>query len=448
MGSDLAALARWNRWGSADLAPGIPRDATEAVRHHLSGKEVIGLVGPRRAGKTTVLHQVMDILEARGIPREAVLHVNFEEPGFAPSLDVDLIERLYRAWREGVHPRGRGWLFLDEVQSVAGWERWVRARSETENLKIFVTGSSSALMSRELGTVLTGRHLTFRVHPLSFGEFLRFRGIEAPPRPRTAGEPAEIRHALSEFLHFGGFPEVVLAPDPARKEAILKQYFEDVLYRDVALRHEVRDLPTLRALAVHLMTQTASLIAYQRLSRMFGVSLDFARASCNHLIEAFMLDALPYFSLKAAERARHPRKMHAVDTGLRNVVAISGAEDRGRIQETASCAQLRRRGAESLHYWKGQGEVDFLVRRGTKTTALVQSCANDSGNAPARELAALAQAGEAFPDADRLLVADRGWSLAAGTPAGIRATPLWAFLLSGEDGGSGSGGRARSRRSG
>jgi predicted AAA+ superfamily ATPase len=102
----------------------------------------------------------------------------------------------------------------------------------------------------------------FPVRPLSFAEFLRFKDIPLPKRPRLAGDPAPLQHAVGDYLQWGGFPEVVLAEDERRKEALLKQYFDDVLFKDVAMRHEVRDVPTLRSLAVYLLTQTASRISF------------------------------------------------------------------------------------------------------------------------------------------------------------------------------------------
>ena len=167
------------------------------------------------------MFQLIDELERRGRPTEAVLHINFEEPAFARGLDNELLEQLYRAYREQVFPEGRAYLFLDEVQHVAAWERWVRARNESEDIKIVVTGSSAELMSRELASRLTGRPLEFRVFPLCFREMLDFRSIPVPSSFQS--DPPKVIQALGEYLHWGGFPEVVLAKDERRKQALLRQ---------------------------------------------------------------------------------------------------------------------------------------------------------------------------------------------------------------------------------
>lgn len=126
------------------------------------------------------MYQLMDALEAQRVPTEAVLHVNFEEPALATQLSLELLDALYRSYREDIYPEGKANLFFDEIQIVPDWEKWVRARNESENIKIIITGSSANLMSRELGTILTGRYLEFFVSPLTFSEYLTFIKIEKP----------------------------------------------------------------------------------------------------------------------------------------------------------------------------------------------------------------------------------------------------------------------------
>lgn len=423
----LEVLHRWNRWGSATLSPGRQRDALAQLRPFLDTKDVVALIGPRRAGKTTLMFQAMDELEARGIPREAVLHVNLEEPALQPRLGTDLLDDILRVHRNEVFPKGRVHVFLDEVQHVRGWERWARARTETEDVKVWVTGSSSRLMSRELGTLLTGRHVQLAVWPLSFAETLRFRDIPLPSeRVKTA--PPEVARTLTAYLQWGGFPEVVLAESDARRAALLRQYFDDVLFKDVAMRHEIRDLVTLRSLAVHLFTSTASLTSYQRLAGIFGMSLDRSVAYCSHLEEAFLVSLVQAFSLKTAERRRNPQKLHATDTGLRNAVAMTGAPDRGRLAETAAFNAMRRSTDEpSLFYGRGEHEVDIVRRAGHATSHLVQVAWAADEATLQRELASLDLARAEHPKARRLLVTERAPKTPL--PRGIEARPLWRFLL-------------------
>jgi len=423
-GECLSVLERWNSWGSAHFGPSQPRRVLKDIELFLESPEVVALIGPRRAGKTTLFHQLMSKL---GEPAEACLHVNFEEPGLAPYIRVGLLDRLYEVYRERVYPVGRAFLFLDEIQVIPEWERWVRARNERNDVKIFVTGSSSALMSRELGTLLTGRHVTFKVMPLDFAEFLRFRNIELPARPELVSSVPQIAHALENYLKWGGFPEVVLAEHDRRRQLLLEQYFSDILFKDVALRYQVRDLQQLRLLAVHLMTQTATLVSLRRLSQMLEASLDLVRSYCGYLQEAFLVDFLPYYSLKMGERIRRPQKVYSIDTGLRNAVCLSGSPDRGRLAETVAYGALSQEEGD-LFYWKGVTEVDFLVRKGHRVDRLVQVAYQglDDPKVLQREVRALTEAGEAFPEATRQLVVDtRG--LSNTVPEGYQVVPLWRW---------------------
>lgn len=427
--SSLEVLARWNRWGGAQLEPGVRRDVTDRLGPFLDSEETVALSGPRRAGKTTVLYQVIDRLESAGVPREAILHVNLEEPALATDLGVDLLERAYRTFREEVHPTGRAYLLLDEVQRVPEWERWVRARTESEDLKVFVTGSSSALLSRELGSLLTGRHVTFQVLPLGFLEFLRFRCIDVPDRPELAGTPAPLQRALADYLRWGGFPQVVLAKEDIRRERLLQQYFDDVLFKDVALRHSVRDLPALRALAVHLLTHTASRMSYQRMAGALEVSLDMARSYASHLREAYVIELLSVFSRKTSIRTRNPPKVHAVDTGLRNAVCLATTPDRGHLAETAAWSAAARTDHDGIFYGRGEGdrEIDLVVRQRGAVRWLIQVCASGDDHLPPRELAALTEAGHRFPEAQRVLVVDRAAAVGEEVED-MAVVPLWRFL--------------------
>lgn len=428
----LDILTRWNRWGSATLKGGIKRDVLTKLQPVLNTKDIVVLVGPRRAGKTTVLFQIMDILEENGVKPQAMLHVNFEEPAFSPKLGIDLLEEIYNSYRQSICPEGKAYLFLDEIQNVDQWERWVRARNDTENIKIFVTGSSSRLMSRELGTLLTGRHLSFKVFPLSFKEFLRFEEIDIPKQSLPVAAKPKIHHALNKYLKWGGFPEIVLADDDYRKELLLRQYFDDILFKDVAMRHSIRDVMTLRNLAVHLLTQTGSLISIQRISKLFGVSLDLAKAYCGHLQEAFLVSFVPFYSQKVAERNRNPQKVYALDLGLRQVVSLAHSQDKGHIIETAVFHLLMQQMNDGVFYWKQDYEIDFVIRKANSIKTLLQVFNGDSDGLKLvpREINAFKSAAEKFPKAEKIIVASHAISQSTvKTEKDIQILPLWRYLL-------------------
>ncbi len=200
----------------------------------------------RRAGKSTILYQVINKLQDDGIDPKAILHINFEEPGLSPYLQPALLDQLYDLYRSRIFPKGRAYIFLDEIQNVPEWERWVRARNDLENIKIFITGSSSALLSGELATVLSGRNFCFNIYPLSFKEVLKFKNISVPNKPFPSTPPAEVHYALNEYLQWGGFPRVVLAKHDEERARILRRYFDEILFKDIVQRYEIRNVMALQ----------------------------------------------------------------------------------------------------------------------------------------------------------------------------------------------------------
>lgn len=425
----LSTLSKWNRWGQASLKSGHLRDITAQICRFADTKDIIVLTGLRRAGKTTVLFQIMDYLETQQVPQQAMLHINFEEPALASELNTSWLQKAYDEYRASVYPTGKVYLFLDEIQNLPEWERWVRARNESENIKIFLTGSSANLMSRELGTLLTGRHLNFAIYPLSFKECLAIKNIALPKPLLPVDASAEIQNALQQYLRWGSFPEVVLSDTDERRELLLKQYLDDLLFKDVAMRYQIRDISLLRHLAIHLLTQTASLISFNRLSKQFGVSLEVITHYCSYLQEAFLIDFIPFYSLKVAQRNRHPQKVHVIDSGLRYIAALSESVDLGRLMESLVYQTLKRCRHYDIYYWKGKHEIDFLIKKGNTVTDLLQVSATlDNQATYQREVNALQEASQEFQQAKTHLVAG---TLPQNNPKNI--LPLWYFMISQSD---------------
>lgn len=423
------ALAYWNVWGEGAFVTGIPREARRALLPWLDRPEVVAICGMRRCGKSTLMRQLVRSLVDGGVEAKDTLFVNFEEPVFLErGLDVAALDRVFDTYFELLRPRAVPYLFLDEVHNVDGWERWVRARSETGRARIVVSGSSSRLLDPDLATVLTGRHLTHTLWPLSFTELLRFRGIEVRDQADVLRHGARIRQELSLFLRHGSLPEVVLAEDDEIRTALLKQYFRDLLYRDVVRRHQIRDVRALETVAHHYLMNTANLATYNRLKNTYGLAMDQIRSYTRYLEESFLVREVPRFSYKVSAQARAPRKVYAIDVGLRNAVAFRYSEDSGRLAETVVFNHLVRDPDVRIFYFQGRGECDFLVWRGDRAEQAIQVCYESEGTLPEREVAGLEEAMDAV-GLEEGLILTRG--VEEGTePQGrrIRALPLWRWL--------------------
>jgi len=243
--------------------------------------KVIGLTGVRRSGKTFLFFDAIRRLAEQGVDRRRLVYLNFEDDRLQPikAADLDLVLRSQHELFSETS-RQRIYLFLDEVQNVPGWERWARRLQDTEDVGLFVTGSSSRLLSRDLTTALRGRSLTLEVFPLSFREYLAFRDL--PIVPSSAANKSLLRAALEIYLQWGGFPEIVLA-DETLRPLILEEYASLMLYRDVVERYGVRNEKLMRELLRHAFRNTACLLNISKLHRDF-TSLGFT-VSKNTLFE-------------------------------------------------------------------------------------------------------------------------------------------------------------------
>jgi uncharacterized protein len=427
----LEILNSSNRyWASGKIEAGFPRETLTRCVRELDRKEVLLLQGVRRSGKSTLMAQMIRTLLEKNKNPQQLLRVNLEEPLFASEYSLDLLEQIYRVYRERVYPSGKCYLFLDEVQNIPQWERWVRGRSETEDLKVIITGSSSQLLNREVGTKLTGRKVSFEIFPLSFVEFLRFKGMNVGSKAEYFERKPVIRNLLAEYRQYGGFPEVVLREEPEDKELLLKQYFEDILYRDVVSKNEIRDIQTLQNLAVFLLTNIGRLTSATNLKRNFNVSQDKVEHYTSALLESYLISRVPKFeiSLKKSLRARF--KPYAIDTGLRNRVAFTFSEDSGWLAENIVLNHLRRR-HEHIFYGSNGGEVDFLVKEGLRIVQSIQVWQADPSETaiPARELVAFEPRLRSADSGDCLLITNDLERVERMGKREIRCVPLVLFLL-------------------
>lgn len=400
--------------------------------------KVHAVIGLRRAGKTTFLRQLL--AERRTtLPPEQALYLSFDDDRLA-GMGMEqlgfLLEEYYRrfpAWRgkQVTH-----WL-LDEIQLVPGWERFVRRALDTERVELVVSGSSARMLSREVHTSLRGRGLATVIRPFSFREFLRHHGEEPAKEPRrwTPAERSLVEKRFREYLAGGGFPEAQGLSAVLQVE-LLQGYVDTVLFRDVVERYELTQVAALRWLVRHCLRNPASSFSVHRLhqdmkSQGHGVAKDAVYAMLGHLLDAFLLSAVPLATDSERQRNSNPRKMYPADPGLIRAFDLSGRTNAGHALETVVLVELERRGAEVGYVKTEEGfEVDFLARHPAQPPELIQVCAEmRHPDTLARELRALAAAARVHPRATcRLLVLDRD-ALSGPSAPGVEMQPAYEWLL-------------------
>ncbi len=426
----IDVLKNWNIWGGVNLARDtVPRLSLPEISRFFPDRQILALIGIRRSGKSTLMFQLMEELVNQGTDEKCLLYVNFEEPLFTQYLSLDLLDNILTAFREIVRPSGRIFLFLDEIQDVPFWERWVRIRTD-QGVKVIISGSSSKLLSSELATLLTGRQISFNVHPFTFREFIFCQDVHTKNLLDTLKQKAEIGALFHDYLKWGGFPEAVLKTDEYKKRILLTQYFEDILYKDVAFRHGLKNINLLKKLGVYVLTNIGNKVSYGRLTREMALpSVETVRHYFSFLQEAFLLYELPKFSFKYREQVKTPRKIYAADVGMRNAVAFRFSQDIGRLAENFVFLELQRRGYEIFYFQKKQ-EVDFYARHESGDALLINVAWEMAGRATRqRELAGLQEAMSELGVKNGLLLTERTEEEIKVPEGDIAVRPLWLWAL-------------------
>lgn len=323
------------------------------------------VTGVRRCGKSTLMEQRM-----RTAADEA-FYLNLESAALS-GLDIGDARRLDRA----VEAAGAKTLYLDEVQQLKGWERYARTKLD-EGFGVFVTGSNASVLGKELGTKLTGRHIDCELFPFDYGEYLSF------VRERPGAE------STRNYLRRGGFPAYLESDD----ERLLETLFEDVLIRDVAVRHGVREVDALRRLAAYLVENVAGRMSATRLRQPLGVSSAATILKwCDYFSDAYLFDFVPVFSPSVKVRLVNPRKVYCIDTGLQHVLSASTAPDDARGFENLVYLSLRRVCRDVFYFDDGTGECDFVPVVGKRVGAPVQATAALNDDSEEREVGGLLKA--------------------------------------------------------
>lgn len=331
----LAIAADWSHWEAPPPAS-IPRrlDLPQELRPDVA----LVVQGVRRCGKSTLLGQLIGRYD---LDRERCLFVNFEDPRLAGSLDHALLDALVDAFESARGPGPTTYL-LDEIQHVEGWQRWLRVQLDRPGTRHFVvTGSNAHLLSGELASSLTGRHLTVELFPFDLRE-----AREAAPTLR-----------LETYLEQGGFPAPLESPDG---DLLRRAYFNDIVERDVRERVAARSTAPLRQLAQMLFESAGAELSARRAAAALGVATDTAALYIEALESAYLVFACPYFDWSERKRARRNKKFYPVDTGLRRIAVTKTGRDLGTMLECATYVRLRQH-FRDVYYWRGRGEVDFVV---------------------------------------------------------------------------------------
>ena len=358
--------------------------------------------GIRRCGKSTLLQQLNKKLNTNSI------YLNFEDPRLA-GFDMSDFNRLHEiAVKNGIEV-----YFFDEIQNVDKWESFIRFRLD-EGYKIFITGSNASMLSKELGTKLTGRHITKELFPFSYNEYLRFT------------DQKNDEFSSVKYMKTGGFPEYL----KTSMTEVLMQSFNDIVILDIAIRYNIKNKSILQQMAVWLVSNTGKPITGNSLRKIFQISSSSTMMDyLSFFVDAYLFFFIPKFSYSHKVQLVNPKKVYCIDNGLIEINSVSFNEDNGRLLENMVFMQLRRKTSE-IFYFSDKKECDFVVFEKGKLKNLVQVCWLVDENNMERELSGIVEAMNFFDQKTADIITNNQFDTFIIDDKTINVKPFYAWAQS------------------
>lgn len=401
-------------------------------RHAPGSSDIIAVAGPRRAGKTWYLYQlIQDLLTSGKARREDILFVDFEDYRLTDFKATDT-DALLAAFQQ-VAGKPPSFLFFDEVQQLPDWSRVLRTLHNQNRYRIAVSGSNSHLLEREISSELRGRCRSILILPFSFPEILRYDGIPYDDPTLLTPARGQVMLAFDRYLKEGGFPEVLKRETAMEKRELLQTYYRTIYYRDILERYNIKAKYVLEAVMSYSLNTFSDLFSISAFAKhlkqhQLPGSKQTISNYLRYLQEAFFMIAHDKYSYSARQRIMNPKKIYLLDTGFSSLAA-DFSENRGKLLENAVAIELFRRRAESFYY-KGKGECDFIVMGTVKPETAIQVCWEMTPKNEGREIRGLRDAMNALAIRDGLILTynEEGERIVADVGK-IPVMPVWKWLL-------------------
>jgi len=354
------------------LKNNVPRTKyINKIINFIDRKEVLVIKGIRRCGKSTIIKQIISKLKDKNC-----VYVNLDDFRFLEYKNLELLEKILKLNLS----KEKLYLFLDEIQTIPKFESWLRTHYDKEtNVKFIISGSNSKLMSKDLGTVMTGRSITFEITPLSYDEFKDFS-----------------KGGLKEYMEFGGFPEVVLEKEEDKKIEILSNYFNTIIEKDIIEKYKVQQHKQLRELLKYIISNPGIRISANKLSKQLGISINTVKSYLSLAEQVYLIFEVPFFSYSAKTKFIGARvsKYYCIDFGLIKVLSIR--TEKSKLYENLIALKFFPN-RENLFYWKDKNEVDFVVNNNAYNIISSQKI-------PKREYKGLEEIKQKFKHIQRLII--------------------------------------------
>lgn len=358
----ISSIRKYNFWDNNPIDLGYARTIyTDKIEQYIGNKLVKVLVGQRRAGKSYILRQVASTLISQGVNRENILYINKEYMELLTLRSAIELEQLYQAYRQELKPMGKTYLFIDEIQYIDEWERFVNSHSQdfAEPCELFISGSNSNLLSGELATLLSGRYVEFEIFPFSYTEYC---GITK----QGLG-----KESYTRFIQTGALPELFNLPNDEMKQNYISSIKDTVMLRDIVGRYNVKDVKLLDDLFVYLVNTASSLISITNIINFFAskkrkTNYETLSSYINYLENSFLIHRAERYNIKGKDTISGNSKYYLNDLGYRNYLYSGYGYGIGYLLENAVYLSLRRTGYQVYVGIIRDTEVDFVAIKGDR----------------------------------------------------------------------------------
>ena len=368
----IEILSDWNYWTNPIPVTKPRQFYDDKITSFLKYDEVIVIKGIRRSGKSTLMINQIKKLINSGVDVKNILFVNLEDPRFINQLDVALLEQIKEVYLEYLNPNLTPYIFLDEIQNIPSWEKWINKEYELKRSKLIISGSNSSMLSSEIASSLSGRYLGIDVYPLSFKEYLDFKDIEVNNKLDLVSKKIILNRTLESYLKWGAFPKVIAYEETDVRE-LLTTYKNSILLKDIVARYTLKEFKKLEEISAFLLSNSGIRISVNKLKNNFKISYDMASAYVEYLLKAYMLFEINKFDYSLKKQSANDKKYYSVDLGLSNIMRVPNLQTRGNDLETIVFLELLRRGYK-VYYYKTSNdlECDFIIEKEQKLTTLIQ----------------------------------------------------------------------------
>jgi len=383
----------------------------------INNDEVLVISGIRRCGKSVLLNQI------RAKQKEKDFYINFDDDRLT-KFTVAHFQQLYEVFIELFGKQKT--FYFDEIQNINGWELFVRRLYE-EGCKVFITGSNAKMLSRELGTHLTGRYCAYELYPFSFAEFLSYKNIIVAPSDYYSTEGiANLTKLINTYIQTGGFPQYL----KTENGTYLKSLYESILYRDVMVRNKLTNEKEILELVYFLASNVAKPFSHSALAKLIGLKHSATLKNYLELIEnTYLLFQVSKFDFSLKKQIYNHKKIYFIDNAIVHKLGFSFSENTGRLLENLVFVELKRRTYE-VFYHANKTECDFVVREGNQITHLIQVCYQLTDENKEREIKGLKDAMKDYNLNTGLLLTAGSDEQELQVEGGkIFITPVWKWLL-------------------